>query len=213
MDARIRTELGVKSTEKCPVAAFSSSIGDTISDVRRAAVPDKDGNLVEEFTVPDDCSIGRSDVDQVFSSEAHTVYQFTRTPDCDCVCRTIEAHGCPISDIHARDGILYVSFHAPDVKTIQSIVAALQETFPAVHVRHLTRGDEQTKSDLVLIDRGQLTRKQRAALETAHSMGYFEHPKSATAVEVASTIDIAPATFTEHIAAAQRKIFDKLLDS
>lgn len=212
MGNRIRTEIGVEAPEHCLVAESSMSFDGTISDVRRAAVPNQRGKFVEEFVVPSECAINHTNIENVFSSDEHTVYQFEREPSCQCVCRTIEQQGCPISDVHARNGRLHISFHTPDVETIQTIVSILQETFTGVHVRHLTRGDNRSETDLVLLDRGLLTQKQHIALETAHAMGYFDHPKGATAGKVAEKLGIAPSTLTEHLAAAQRKILDMYLD-
>jgi hypothetical protein len=49
-------------------------------------------------------------------------------------------------------------------------------------------------------------------LETAHRLGYFERPKGANAGEVADALDISRSTFTEHLAAAQTKLLDAILD-
>jgi predicted DNA binding protein len=43
-------------------------------------------------------------------------------------------------------------------------------------------------------------------------MGYFEHPKGANAGEVAEALAITTATFSEHLSAAQSKLFDAILD-
>lgn len=213
MSERIRAEIGIRADDTCLVADSSQEIERAITDIRRSSVPDDDGRIVEEFTATNGSSFERESLEEVFVSDSHTVYQFRRDPAGDCICRSIERFGCPISDLHARDGTLYVSFHAPDIETIQDIVAELQENYEGVHVRHLTQGDNRTDTDLAIVDRSQLTQKQRDAVETAHVMGYFEHPRRANAVDVAEELDIAPATFTEHLAAAQRKIFDELLRS
>jgi len=42
-------------------------------------------------------------------------------------------------------------------------------------------------------------------------MGYFERPRDANAGAVAEALDIAPSTFAEHLAAAQRKLLDEAL--
>jgi predicted DNA binding protein len=48
-------------------------------------------------------------------------------------------------------------------------------------------------------------------LETAHEMGYFERPRRANGTEVAAALDIDPSTFSEHLAAAQRKLLRDVL--
>ena len=213
MARRIRAEIGVDAADACLVAASSAEVEGTISDVVRSSVPDENGTYVEEFTLNGGATLDRSDVEAVFSTDSHTVYRFAPDVDDRCVCRALERFGCPISNFHAREGTLYVTFHAPDIELVQDIVATLQEGFSGVHVRHLARSDGGTDTDFVLVDRNHLTRKQRQVLETAHEMGYFEHPKRTNAAEVADALDIAPSTFTEHLAAAQRKVLETLLRS
>ena len=66
--------------------------------------------------------------------------------------------------------------------------------------------------DLVVLDRARLTDRQREVLQTAHEMGYFEHPRAANATEVAGSLDINRSTFAEHLASAQSKLLDAILD-
>jgi hypothetical protein len=49
-------------------------------------------------------------------------------------------------------------------------------------------------------------------LETAHEMGYFEHPKRANATEVAEALGINGSTFAEHVSTAQSKILESILE-
>jgi predicted DNA binding protein len=44
-------------------------------------------------------------------------------------------------------------------------------------------------------------------------MGYFNHPRDANATAVAEDLDISPATFAEHLALAQSKLLDSILES
>jgi predicted DNA binding protein len=106
-----------------------------------------------------------------------------------------------------------MAFHAADMDELREIITTLREEFPTVDIRRLlrSRGDS-ADHDLVLVDRGQLTRRQREVLETAHELGYFDHPKGANAGEVAEHLDISRATFREHLGAAQTKLLDAVLD-
>lgn len=213
MSGSVRTEIGIEAADICLVAASSAEIGATISDISRASVPDDSGTYVEEFTLDGDRSLETTEVEEVFTAGTHTVYQFTPSSEGGCICRTIESFGCPISSVHARDGILHVSFHAPDIETLQEIVEELQDRYERVHVRHLARAHDPSNADFVFVDRSRLTEKQREVLEVAHELGYFDHPKGANSEEIAETLGISPSTFCEHLAAAQRKVFDGLLRS
>jgi hypothetical protein len=50
-------------------------------------------------------------------------------------------------------------------------------------------------------------------LETAHRMGYFDHPKGADAGDVADELGISRSTLAEHLSTAQSKLFDAILDA
>lgn len=67
-------------------------------------------------------------------------------------------------------------------------------------------------ADAVIVDRSALTERQRRVLGRAHELDYFEYPKGANAGEVAEDLGIARSTFTEHLAAAQSKLYDAILD-
>lgn len=56
-----------------------------------------------------------------------------------------------------------------------------------------------------------LTDRQREVLESAHGMGYFDHPKGANAGEVAAELGVSRSTFAEHLAAAQSKVLESIL--
>ena len=210
MGDSIRAEVGIGSPGSCPVAAASDETDGSITGITRAAVPTDDG-YTEEFTASGD-DLDRERFEPVFSYDDRTVYRFDREPTADCVCTTIESFGCAVSNIHARDGRLYVAFFADGVETIQEIVSALTDTYSEVHVRQLSRTDDGGGHDFVFVDRGTLTDRQREVLETACELGYFEHPKGANAGEVAAALDIAPSTFSEHLSAAQQKVLSSLLD-
>jgi predicted DNA binding protein len=57
-----------------------------------------------------------------------------------------------------------------------------------------------------------LTERQRSVLEAAFYGGYFEWPRSVSGKEVASSLGVAPPTFSQHIRKAERKILGLLLE-
>jgi predicted DNA binding protein len=209
----IRTEIELGVPEGCPVAQVSADADTRISQVTRSSGTTAEGMLTEEFTLDADASFDQSDVETVFEYDSQRVYRFEREQDRGCVCEYIEQYGCPVSDIRAHDGMLVVSFYAPDIETVQEIVTGLHDRYNEIHVRQLTRADEQREHDFIFLDRERLTGRQREVLEMSFEMGYFDHPKRANAGDVAEALDIAPSTFTEHLAAAQRKLLEAILQS
>ena len=57
-----------------------------------------------------------------------------------------------------------------------------------------------------------LTDRQREVLRAAFDAGYYEWPREASGTDVASTLGISSATFSEHIHAAERNLLTALFD-
>lgn len=213
MTAPIRAEIEASRPGGCPVALASADADGPISHVARSSAA-PDGVVTEEFAVADAASsLPAADFETVLEFDSRDVYRFEREQNQGCICECVERHGCPVSDVHARDGRLYVSFYAADVETVQAVVADLQEWFDSISLRQLTQSGERDEGDFVFVDRGRLTDRQREVLETSAELGYFDHPRGANAGEVAAELGISSATFREHLAAAQRKLLESLLDA
>lgn len=214
MATSIRTEIEVGDPGDCKVAKATADTDTAIDHVRRCSVTDAEGILAEEFVLDAQTNVETTDDEEIFDFDDRQIVRFHR--ECDngeCVCDCVETFGCPIENVRAKNGILTVSFFARDVEMIRDIVTDLKDHFGSVHVRQLTRDDERTDEDLVFVDRNRLTERQREVLEASYDQGYFDHPKGANAKEVADELDIAPSTFSEHLAAAQRKILESVLQS
>lgn len=80
-------------------------------------------------------------------------------------------------------------------------------------LRRALRSSDSCESErLKIIDSSVLTGRQWEVLATTHREGYFEHPKEASAQDVADQLGIVRSTFTEHLAAAQRNLLNELLE-
>ncbi|KAA9398786.1 bacterio-opsin activator [Haloarcula sp. CBA1130] len=211
-DSGIRVELSVDAPGACPVASVSDEAGAAVTDVARSS-PDSDGQVIEEFTTTgtDEAAIeAREDMDKVFATGNGARYQFSRART-DCVCEAVETYDCPVADIRAESGQLYLTFHAPDVDRVRAIVTRLKELYDGVSLRSMRRNGDVDPVDSILVDRSKLTDRQQEVLETAVEMGYFEYPKGANAGDVAAELDISVSTFAEHLAAAQTKLLDTII--
>lgn len=215
MSSGIRAELRVDADGACPVAKTAEAAGLPTFSISRAVDPEGTGRVTEEFMLDGvaDVEVVDENVDAVFSYGSKTVYRLTRSRDEGCPCESIERFDCPVVDVHTRDGMLYLVFHAANMEQLRGIITTLRAEYPQVDICRLLRSEgEEGENDLVFVDRGRLTARQREVLETAHRMGYFERPKGANAGDVAATLDISRSTFTEHLAAAQTKLLDAILD-
>lgn len=206
---------GIRAEVSLPVGAPSPFAGvvdgsTPVSAVARC-VPDGDG-VVVEFVAATGLSTPER-VDAVFDYGARTAYRFEAPVDPDSPFAVLDRHGVPVSEATVRDGRLLVTFHATDLPTLRSVLSEFRETAPDMEVVRLLQSAATTEeTDLVTIDRSDLTERQHEVLAAAHEAGYFDHPKGANAGEVAAALSIDRSTFTEHLAAAQRKLFGALLD-
>lgn len=127
---------------------------------------------------------------------------------------TLSAVGATVRSFDVTDGEGSVVVEAApdaDLKAIASAVRSTYDDLDLVSKREVERSVQSTESFRQgLSDR--LTDRQRAALETAFSAGYYEWPRDSTAEEVAEAMDIAAPTLHEHLRAAERKLLESFVD-
>lgn len=213
MNLGIRAEVKVDADGTCPVAQAAAGADCSVDSVSRSVNPTEPNRVTEEFIVEAEDPEADVELTKIFDYGDSQVYRFTREMGRGCPCECIEAFDVPLSDINTRDGMLYLVFHADGMESLQNVIGALQDRYPTVDVQRLLRSEhDRPGHDLIFLDRGDLTERQREVLKTAHRMGYFEHPKAANAGEVAAELDISRSTFAEHLAAAQSKLLNVILD-
>jgi hypothetical protein len=207
----IRAKIKLSDLGSCPIARVSDQ-GVECFNVSKRVDPES-GRVTEEFATDASVEVTEPDFEPVFSYGQQSVYRFQRTFGHDCACELVEEYDCPIVDVQAAEGDLSIVFHAPSITELRGAVTALRESYADVDVQRLVSSREDDGSeDLVFVDRGVLTDRQREVLETAHELGYFEHPKGANAGQVAEELGITTSTFTEHLAAAQSKLLESILE-
>ncbi|PGF15343.1 DNA-binding protein [Natrinema sp. CBA1119] len=217
MASGIRAEVKIDDPPDCVVAQASAETGGRVHSVSRSTNPAAPERVIEEFMLeaesyPDEFDVD-ADLSPIFSYGSSTVYRFERTLGRGCPRECIERHDCPVVDIRTRGASLYLTFHAPDMHGLQAVIGELRERYANLDVQRLLQSQQDhDERNLVFVDRSMLTDRQTEVLETAHRMGYFEHPKRANAGEVAAELGITGTTFTEHLAAAQTKLLDAILD-
>jgi len=93
----------------------------------------------------------------------------------------LDRHSVPVSETTIRDGRLVVTFHATDLPTLRSVLDEFRESCSDMQVlRLLQSSSTPEESDLVTVDRSELTERQREVLTAAYDAGYFDHPKGPT---------------------------------
>lgn len=112
------------------------------------------------------------------------------------------------------DGALTV-VNLPATTDPREFVESLQQRYPETELR-ARRNREQpttTRSTLQSAFDERLTERQQEVLRTAYLSGYFESPRHTTGQELTASLGIAQPTFTQHLRAGQRKIFETLFDT
>jgi len=205
----LQVAMAVDAPQGCRPAALSAESDDSIESITWGASGDTD-TATEEFAASSE--LDDEAVSPVFGTGSSTRYRFEREADGTCVCEIVEHADCPLTDVRAEHGQLHITFYAPDVETVRAIVSDLREQYDRVHLQHLRQSGDPDGEALVVVDKSRLTDRQQEVLETAYEEGYFEHPKEANASELADRLSISLSTFTEHLAIAQSKLLDSLVD-
>jgi PAS domain S-box-containing protein len=104
----------------------------------------------------------------------------------------------------------------PQSRDASAFVEEAEESLGSITVTSVTgrereTGDVAARSADGLL--GNLTEKQAEVLRTAFYHGYFDQPRGQSSDEVADALGIARSTFLQHLRAAQRKVFETVVQS
>ncbi len=211
MGSGIRAEVSLPASAPSPFDGVVDGSSPIYSIAR--STPDSGSDaVVLEFIADANLTVPER-VDVVFDYGDKAAYRFEAPAVDDSPFAVLDRHGVPVSETTIRDGRLLITFHATDLPTLRSVLDAFRESCSDMQVlRLLQSSSTPEESDLVTVDRSDLTERQREVLTAAYEAGYFEHPKGANAGEVADSLGIDRSTFSEHIAAAQRKLLSAILD-
>ncbi|PAU85234.1 helix-turn-helix domain-containing protein [Halorubrum salipaludis] len=211
MGSGIRAEVSLPTAAPSPFEGVVDGSTPIYSVARSASTGDPE-SVVFEFIADADLPVPEG-VDVVFDYGAKAAYRFETPCVEESPFAVLDRHGVPASETTIRDGRLLVTFHATDLPTLRAVLDEFRESCSDMQVlRLLQSSSTPEESDLVTVDRSELTERQREVLTVAYDAGYFDHPKGANAGEVAASLDIDRSTFSEHVAAAQRKLLSALLD-
>lgn len=206
MTTGVLATVTVRNPEACPVASLSD--GGHIQSVSQGQP--SDGSIPVEVTASEEMPNDDGIAEQVFSYESETVYRLERDVGQGCACERVELHGCPVRNVTARDGKLVLTFIAPDLEMLRTVIDTLRDGAATVSIKCLRRSGNEDEAEPVFVDKSAFTPRQREVLQRAHEMGYFAHPKHANAGEVAADLGIAASTLAEILSAAQTKLMDAI---
>jgi len=131
------------------------------------------------------------------------------------VISAIAARGGYVERAVVEDGDLSMTIHLATTVNVRHVIEAVESEYPDAQMlrrRQITRdefGTAGSRRHLL----GDLTDRQRSALQAAVHSGYFEWPREATGQEVAAALGVSPATFSQHIRKGQQKVLEPVFSS
>ncbi|HMB49636.1 MAG TPA: bacterio-opsin activator domain-containing protein [Natronoarchaeum rubrum] len=124
----------------------------------------------------------------------------------------VATHGGYVEAATIEGGDFHLAVQLPQGADVRQIVEVVQESYPTAELRaqrQVTRDDAGTNRMLSAFHED-LTDRQRTVVKTAYYAGYFEWPRDSSGEEIAESLDIAPATFSQHLRTAENRIFGAL---
>lgn len=127
---------------------------------------------------------------------------------------SLAEYGGRIRRATATAGSCRVVVEVPSALDVRSVVQTVEREHPSATLvaQRTTDRETTTYADIESAFADRLTDRQQTAIEVAYLAGYFEWPRASSAEAVADAMDIGPSTFTQHLRAAERKLFAALLD-
>jgi PAS domain S-box-containing protein len=126
---------------------------------------------------------------------------------------TVTAAGASLRRVEIGPDNADLLLEAPVSVDVRELVSRLQAAFPETALLSRREPDHDARrssrpDDLL----GDLTARQREALEAAFHAGYFDWPRETTAEAVAESLDLAPPTLHGHLRKAEQTILSGILE-
>ncbi|WP_226479419.1 bacterio-opsin activator domain-containing protein [Natrinema amylolyticum] len=154
---------------------------------------------------------GVTDVSAITPTDDAYLFEVTiRDPP---LTRLFADRGGRLRSVRIDDGELYCTAEFPPDVDVRGAIDAIQNAYPDLEVlaQRTRRVEDRTVEEFQTRVLESLTEKQRRTLETAYSAGFFDWPREQSGEDVAEMLDISPATFSQHLRTAQRKVMEALL--
>lgn len=168
--------------------------------------PDEVLALVEE--------IGDVDATQLGTDERGQLVELDVCGDCPVV--SLARHGAVPRLVTAEAGTVRFVVEIPTSAEPSTVVSGFLSEHPAVELAAKRQRRRlwslSGPADFERAVRGRLTDRQYQVVRTAFEEGYYEWPRERTGEDIAADLDISSATFSQHVAAAERKLLAVLFE-
>ncbi|MFB6113152.1 MAG: helix-turn-helix domain-containing protein [Halodesulfurarchaeum sp.] len=187
--------LEVAVPEHCPLRDFD---GDIISANRHIV----DGECRSEFVV-------RSE-----ETETQVSHPRAETEPDSCFCHVFYEYGTIPTFDSIDEGRLTVSFHLEDEALARSLFSDVKGVCPDVDVISIDPNQStHPYGDRVSVRVGDLTAKQREAMETAVQRGYYGHPQDVDLETLADELDVSRQALAKRLHKAEEKVLGNLFSN
>lgn len=197
--------------DDCPLATATRKTGAAVDcqppQLRR------DDNALLQF------STDHADVGDVLDGDDRIRYLHGARTDGRINYRCLSLHPCIVHElidagllvdaIRYRDGTERYTGAVVGYDVLHGVLEAAGETVGVTLERVYPLG---TDDDGAVASGWNLTPAQAAAIQTAHSMGYFDVPRKAAAAAVADELGISKSAFLERLRRGQATLFAQLFD-
>jgi len=217
-DQSVRLDIEIADTT-APIAELTAELGRGIRAAVPSTIEQDDGTTLYLTRLsavdPETVRAAAAACDSVRVGEIATdgdgvrcdLYSSVKTPE-----DVLAAHGARIERTTGSDGTVTVSVSLSDHSTVGTVTEALRTAYNEVTVSTLWNQQDREPATASTDRLEPLTDRQRTVLSHAYFDGYFEQPRGVSATELAEKFDLSRTTITQHMRAAQRKLFDQLFD-
>jgi len=202
-----------------PLAEFTAQLPESISLDVVSTIEQTNGMTLYLATLP---SVGpdvvRTAGTECSSIDVETVTQRDNGLRCELSTpvqtpeEMLVSNGARVQQTTAANGTVTVSLSVADHGTVSTVRDALIDTYDGVTITTLWNKHHDEVSTAVDDPLAELTTKQQDVLSRAYFDGYFEQPRGVSATQLAETFDCSRPTATQHLRAAQRKVFTQLFE-
>ena len=217
-DRSIRLDIEIADTT-APIAELTAELGRGVRATVPSTIEGDDGTTLYLTRLsgvdPETVRAAAAACESVAVDEITTdgdgvrcdLHSAVRTPE-----DVLAANGARVDRTVGSDGTATVSVSLSDHSTVGTVTEALRSAYDDVTVSTLWNNHDREPSTAADDPLEPLTDRQRSVLSHAYFDGYFEQPRDVSATELAGKFDLSRTTVSQHMRAAQRKLFDQLFD-
>jgi len=123
-------------------------------------------------------------------------------------------YGAETKEITVERGEAFIRVELPSTAEVREVIERLERAYPDVELLAYREAERpgRTEREFMAELAERLTDRQTMALRKAHVGGFFEWPRGISGEELAESMDLSPATYHQHLRAAERKLVSSFFE-